>query len=446
MKKYIIILISGFFLASCNYKEDDIFEQKPSERIDPVLEAYKKTLENHDGYWLLSYYPRERRDAFWVYPYEGEGKLFANSRDFPKTNQSLGGYNFFLKFKDGKVTTSSEIGANNHEEDTYFDYILTEEPTLSFNTFGDIFHHFVHVTGIFPSGRGGEIDFNILKQEGDVLTLRGRTLYNEMTLTKFSGDRQEYLNTIRENANALKNKGLSSISVGGTAVKLKLFPSYRQLTFLYENDTKYEQRAFIVTDKGIKLYEPVTINNVTFDEFYFNDTKTALTTTDGSISTSFVTSPLVIEGTKTITFATGKVSASRLRVFQSTQRRVGRSNNGWFYLDNHLDFQTMQGNDFPNVTGIHMKAYYAVGDYAYEAFLDIFYEMDFVPVPDAPNQVDILIKDPLDKNNYIQYFKGTLDTFITNIPKAGPFIVETQSDGSVKLTSSSDSNYWFILE
>ena len=113
-----------------------------------------------------------------------------------------------------------------------------------------------------------------------------------MTLSKLTTDRETFLNKIRENREVFLGKGLSPINMGGAQVKLEFFPTARQIAFLYDNETKYEQRAFIVTERGIKLYEPVTINNVTLSELYFNEAKTALVTPDGSISTNFVDSPI----------------------------------------------------------------------------------------------------------------------------------------------------------
>ena len=115
-----------------------------------------------------------------------------------------------------------------------------------------------------------------------------------MTLKKFTGDRETFLNKIRENSNALQYKGLSPINVGGTEVTLKLFPSYRQLTFIYDNNQKYVQSPFIITEKGIKFYEPVKINGVTFDEFYFNDDKTALVTLRLKLTVTTAPAPLIV--------------------------------------------------------------------------------------------------------------------------------------------------------
>ena len=93
MKKYITLLIAFSFLTSCSYKEDNTFEQKASNRTTSVIESYKNILEGHDGYWVLSYYP-------------GVTRSFGG---FPAAPRSLGGYTFVVKFKDGKVTASSEI-------------------------------------------------------------------------------------------------------------------------------------------------------------------------------------------------------------------------------------------------------------------------------------------------------------------------------------------------
>ena len=75
-------------------------------------------------------------------------------------------------------------------------------------------------------------------------------------------------------------------------MNLNLSPGYRQLLFSY--DDQKVQRAYIYTEKGIKLYEPVVIGGVSIDEFYINDTKTALTTPDGTIAANFVSSPIEI--------------------------------------------------------------------------------------------------------------------------------------------------------
>ena len=154
MKKYITLCFALLLMAACQYKEDPVFEQKPTERTLSVLGKYKEVLEGHDGYWLLTYYPEEYRDGFWVYPYYPS--VFTSTNEYPKYHRAIGGYNFVLKFSDGKVTTSSEVSTTNAEDTSRFIYSLAEFPILSFNTYGEILHHFSHVTSMFPNAKGGD--------------------------------------------------------------------------------------------------------------------------------------------------------------------------------------------------------------------------------------------------------------------------------------------------
>ena len=225
MKKYIIASLALLFLTACEYKEDPIFDQNPKERILSSLQNTRKLLEGHDGYWLLTYYPEDYQEGFWVYPYLST--LFPSTINFPKYHRSLGGYNFILKFSEGKVTASSEVVPTNREETTYYSYTISEFPILSFNTKGDIIHHFFSSTTNYHDARGGEVDFFIDKVEKETFTLRGKRNGNIMTLSKLTTDRETFLNKIRENRDKLLGKGLSPISIGGTQVKLELFPTTR---------------------------------------------------------------------------------------------------------------------------------------------------------------------------------------------------------------------------
>ena len=78
MKRYIILLVTLSLVASCSYKEDDNFDQKPAGRMANVLETYKNTLEE-DTYWQLSYFPQVSRRFLGL----------------PRMAHSGGGYNIF---------------------------------------------------------------------------------------------------------------------------------------------------------------------------------------------------------------------------------------------------------------------------------------------------------------------------------------------------------------
>nr|WP_314994853.1 DUF4302 domain-containing protein [uncultured Capnocytophaga sp.] len=434
MKRYIILLITLSLVASCSYKEEDAFEQKPANRTNNTLETYKNTLEG-DTYWQLSYFPKVSRSFL---------KL-------PRMDHSIGGYNIFLKFKDGKVSASAEFMPNNDEYTTYFSYQNTEAITLSFDTYSDVLHHFRRTSGQFPNARGGDIELEILEPINDGYSILGRSSATKMTLTKFTGNRQEYLNKVRANTETLKGKGLNTTQIGGKAVTMVLFPSYRQIAFSY--DDQNVQQAFIVTDKGLKFYEPVTVNGVTLDELYINEAKTALTTPDNALTITFQAAPIQITATPMkIWFDQGFVSDKFLTTYNTVDSWVKWSY-AWYDLKRNgftdLKISTIKGNDNESVTGFTKFISYVEG---YDGGVQTYYEVDIVGVGDHPNQVRFILKDPSDHKtlrtgvdrNQIQFYSWIVTILYRTMANKGPYTVQDGGD-YYKFTSTTDSNYWFYL-
>ena len=429
MKKYITLLIAFSFLTSCSYKEDNTFEQKASNRTTSVIESYKNILEGHDGYWVLSYYP-------------GVTRSFGG---FPAAPRSLGGYTFVVKFKDGKVTASSEISNTNAEEESYYTYSITEGPTISFDTYNSILDHFRFVSAVFTNARGGDIEFIFLKEENGVVTLRGRTSNNLMTLTKLTGDREALLNKLRENTQALNSKGLNPITVQGAQVDLTLFPSYRQLVFSYGGNTV--QRPFTITEKGIKFYEPADINGVKIEELYFNEDKSALATPDGAISTSLVSSPIVITtNSRWVMLQDYYASQTYIDIYNQLKHQI--ENGKWrnYSLNNYLQFRVIQkGNDQPTATAITLSVANINPRTGNRINYVVDYEADFVPVPGHPNQLQIFLKDPNLANGWWQYFPY-LSPILEEVVNNAPYEISDSFDSYYyQLTSVKDRNFFISL-
>ena len=429
MKKYITLLIAFSFLTSCSYKEDNTFEQKASNRTTSVIESYKNILEGHDGYWVLSYYP-------------GVTRSFGG---FPAAPRSLGGYTFVVKFKDGKVTASSEISNTNAEEESYYTYSITEGPTISFDTYNSILDHFRFVSAVFTNARGGDIEFIFLKEENGVVTLRGRTSNNLMTLTKLTGDREALLNKLRENTQALNSKGLNPITVQGTQVDLTLFPSYRQLVFSYGGNTV--QRPFTITEKGIKFYEPAEINGVKIEELYFNEDKSALATPDGAISTTLVSSPIEIRtNSRWVMLQDYYASQTYIDIYNQLKHQI--ENGKWrnYSLNNYLQFRVIQkGNDQPTATAITLSVANINPRTGNRINYVVDYEADFVPVPGHPNQLQIFLKDPNLANGWWQYFPY-LSPILEEVVNNAPYEISDSFDSYYyQLTSVKDRNFFISL-
>ena len=434
MKRYIILLVTLSLVASCSYKEDDNFDQKPAGRMANVLETYKNTLEENT-YWQLSYFPQVSRRFLGL----------------PRMDHSVGGYNIFLKFKDGKVSASAEFMPNNDEYTTYFSYQNTEAITLSFDTYNDVLHHFRRTSGQFPNARGGDIELEILEPVSNGYTVVGRSSTTKMILTKFTGNREEYLNKVRANTEVLKDKGLNSAQIGGKTVTMTLFPSYRQIAFSY--DEQDVQQAFVVTDKGLKFYEPVTVNGVTLDELYINEAKTALTTPDNALTITFQAAPLQLtENPMKVWFDEGFVSDKFMTSYNTVDSWIKWAY-AWYDLkrsgQTDLRFSTIKGNDNESVTGFTKFISYMAG---YEGGVWTYYEVDMVGVGDHPDQVRFILKDPSDHKtlrtgeyrNQIQFYSWLVTILYRAIANNGPYTVEDGGD-YYKFTSTTDSDYWFYL-
>ncbi|GJH40787.1 hypothetical protein RCZ04_13370 [Capnocytophaga sp. HP1101] len=447
MKKYTVFILLFILLTACKYTDDVTFDQKASDRTVATLNTYKKAFEETDTYWVLTIYPEVYRAGYWVYPFYPE--IYKTDREFPRAHRSVGGYNFVVKLKDGKVTASSEVNGNNDEVDSFFTYSVTEGPTISFDTYNSVLHHFRFVSGLFPNARGGETEYIIVNEENGVYTLRGRTTNNTATLTRLQGDRETYLNKLAENTETLAGKGLSSISVNGTNVDLYLFPSYHQLTFIY-GDHQHQQQAFVMTERGIKFYEPVTINGVTFSEFYINEAKTALVTPDDTFTTEFVASPITItDEAKTITFDSGYVCDGLLNLYNRVATAI--ANNYSFYdlnRDKDLTIQALKGNDQRSATVFNKFVPYSAG---YNGGAYTYYEVEFVGVPNQPNQVQIYLKDRLAHPDYLEgYYRNQIQFFdevtalYRYIAQNGPYIV-AEAGNYYSFSSTKNSDIWFYM-
>ena len=236
-------------------------------------------------------------------------------------------------------------------------------------------------------------------------------------------------------------KGLSPISIGGTQVKLELFPTTRQIAFLYENDTKYQQQAFIVTEKGIKFYEPVSINNVTLSELYFNEDKTALVSPDGNFSSALVPSPLTITNSTVISFEDSKASPYLIEKYEAAK---GWAENifSWGTLSKKVKLAPMAGNEGENATGIEIVETTEDG-----SGWSGYYLVDFVGVAGAPTQVKFLSKGPQDsKENYLYFFKDPAIWLAEILVRSAPYTVENHSSEYYRLISVGDANVWFLVK
>ncbi|MCD7793852.1 MAG: DUF4302 domain-containing protein [Alistipes sp.] len=251
MKKIAILsfLALPLLFTSCLFDEEDVFDKSASERIEAAKNEAKTVLEGAPNGWHVRY--------------------------FPSPTQEFGGYNVFFKFSEGSVTIASETETDPATAETSL-YTLGEDlgVTLNFDTKNSVINYFVHPRN--PDGLGstykgmeGDYKFTVMSTSAEEVRLRGIISGNTYILTPMADD-VVWATEIENYQNCAEDMAFNSYScvVNGQTYQTTL--TNRRFTIkLDDENTVYA--PFIYTKTGISLYEPITIDGVTAQDFTFID-------------------------------------------------------------------------------------------------------------------------------------------------------------------------------
>lgn len=251
----ILLLCSMVFFQSCLKDDNEVFDKNPSERLQQYLSEVKNILTGAEKGWLLEMYP--------------------------ESDQSYGGYAFIVRFDEEKVYASSEL-ADDYETELESLYKLTDDdgPVLSFDTYNEFLHFLSTPSPDAYEAFGGEFEFVVLEATPDLVTLRGKKTNNIMYMRKMTEDAVSYLTKIEALDESMILCGFNG-TVGGTQVSGIMDLEDRQLSFV-PADGESMTVAYTLTDEGLRLYNPVEVAGVTFEEFTVDPETNSLTDKGGS--------------------------------------------------------------------------------------------------------------------------------------------------------------------
>lgn len=174
----ILLATATFALQSCLHDNQEFFDASPANRLDKAVAAEKALLESATNGWLLQFYTGQE--------YSGSG------------------YNFLLKFKDGKAYVSAEIAPSGMVSESKYDVTQERGTVLTFPTYNTIMHHLARAFQNNVDGFQGDYEFVILKATQDSIYLRGKKWNNDMLMTRMPLDIQwqtylDSISTIKEN-------------------------------------------------------------------------------------------------------------------------------------------------------------------------------------------------------------------------------------------------------
>ena len=404
MKKYIYMCLAACLLVSCSQEEEAVYGKGNSyvKRIGETSTEYVNLLEGATNGWLLSMYVG--------------------------TGQQYGGYNYILKFHQGKVTALSE--ATTEEDTSLYTLNFSEKSILTFDTYNKVLHQFVEPSALFPEGKIGDNQLVIQSYENGVFTLKGQRSNNLMTLRKLEGEATAYLSKIRERQSLFKVSDAYPVTINGKEVDFELQPSNRQ--FIAREGTTVIKKAYIYTENGFKLYEPITIAGKTFSEFTLSADNSEIIADDASIKTRMVYNNLPFD------FYNGNIKINMLDDLCSSNATFAKIYNlyktvntrniaPYFYLGKLSPSEDIAMN--------FTIYYYDNRNYKMR------YLLDFLPVAGKSDQVNIV---PVEQGFYWNYYGNypLVEVLTQNAPYQ---MTDVNGDGTLyKFTSTKNSEVTFL--
>lgn len=404
MKKYIYMCLAACLLVSCSQEEEAVYGKGNSyaKRTGETSTEYVNLLEGAPNGWLLSMYVG--------------------------TGQQYGGYNYILKFHEGNVTALSE--ATTEEDTSLYTLNFSEKSILTFDTYNKVLHQFVEPSALFPEGKIGDNQLVIQSYENGVFTLKGQRSNNLMTLRKLEGEATAYLSKIRERQSLFKVSDAYPVTINGKEVDFELQPSNRQ--FIAREGTTVIKKAYIYTENGFKLYEPITIAGKTFSEFTLSADNSEITADDASIKTRMVYNNLPFD------FYNGNIkinmlddlcssNAAFVKIYNLYKTVKSRNIAPYFYLGKLSPSEDIAMN--------FTIYYYDNRNYKMR------YLLDFLPVAGKSDQVNIV---PVEQGFYWNYYGNypLVEVLTQNAPYQ---MTDVNGDGTLyKFTSTKNSEVTFL--
>lgn len=265
MRKYIYttLIIFSLILQSCVNDEKDLFPVSATQRmVDAQLKCANILTDASDG-WILNFFPNV---------------------------DVAGGTQFLISFsKDNMATIAMASKSEAAKPPLTSMYHIKGDagPVLSFDTYNKFLHYFAEPT---KNGVGfeGDYEFIIMDATPDLITLKGKKSGMKMYMhrKKTPETWSEYLAKVTAMEDYLSPKKMQ-MNIEGQ--EFRALNSQNILSFKYSVDnveTNYKV-PYIITDKGIVLFEPLTINGKTITAFEWDSEQLKFVCVDKGVNASF---------------------------------------------------------------------------------------------------------------------------------------------------------------
>lgn len=230
-------------LSACSLHDDtELFGEPAAERLEKNVAADKTLLESAANGWELH---------MWT------GKDYSG-----------GGYTYFMKFANDKVTVSSDIAPANMKTTSSYDVISDQGPVLTVNTYNEVFHYLAEPSMEDDDGEQQDYEFVIMRTTNDSIYLRGKKWGNHMVMTRVaeSTSWEDEINKIQQMDDDMMrtfslvegNDTLGGVSLGDDRI------------LTYTDKSGYKKIPYYVSTKGITLAKPLEVNGKALQELDYD--------------------------------------------------------------------------------------------------------------------------------------------------------------------------------
>lgn len=426
-----LCLIAGA-LTACQNEEENLFGEQAAIRLNHTVTQYKDLLESAPNGWAISFFPKQTK---------------------------LGGVSLTATFKDGKVTMMTNEAydgdkawmMDDGDAQTSLYRIFSEQTVLlSFDTYNPLFHYYSD-----PKGSGDidglESDFEFIfdKVGTDTIELRGKRFGTKMWMVRLKEDPITYLT----NVETMKDMtaGMYRIRMTDAGKSYPIFMADRQLAYTLTDDQGQPvsgQTAFIYTESGIRLYEPIKLNGREIIEFTYNTTNKAFE-----------------NGSTAIPYPTGLEQLTRptaIWKFTIDEQHADPKFNSIYKI------YAFKLKAMPNVTNIAQGVYWgnspymkdkkndtAMGDDFYTSVIGVVLQQEYDFTAYITHGVDNSITpdgqlaiEAGQQGVYYPYFEPFFPIF-DYVTANSPYIVTLDDDANphhAKLVSAANPEVWFTLD
>ena len=246
---YVLLMLPALLFQSCLKDQEDVFSESASQRMTSTLNKTKEVLRSSAEGWIMDYYPESER--------------------------KYGGFTYAIKFDE--LTCDVRLYGDDSEQSTQH-YKMTNDngPTLTFDTYG-LMNKFATPSSEEYQAKEGDFEFEIMEVTDDVIRLRGKRTGNTMYLRRLTQSVDSYFAKMAEVEDNLIISRLAA-TIGATEVTGSLDSDNRQYSLTFNDSTV--SNAYVITDQGIRFYEPVTVGGISVSNFAYDATTQNLTALD----------------------------------------------------------------------------------------------------------------------------------------------------------------------